>query len=207
MAEPSEAERRKTRKRQLAAEAVFLLLLLQALKKKRGTKAALLQALLRGQLPLRQLARERIVAELRLKQIPGQLPPISQIEQLSRAEVLRITRIVSRFAAYEQARTSNANTKELKKQAETAVDSRLRLIAANEAVRAFEQERRATVAAAAKEQKRGVTKKWDATLDSETCDECSKLDGTEIPMNDEFPQGDPPLHPNCRCSIEYRFDS
>jgi hypothetical protein len=36
------------------------------------------------------------------------------------------------------------------------------------------------------------------------CDECSPLDGVTVAVEDEFEDGDPPLHPNCLCAIEMR---
>lgn len=36
------------------------------------------------------------------------------------------------------------------------------------------------------------------------CDDCEQLDGVEVALDDEFPQGGgdgPPLHPNCRCAV------
>lgn len=33
------------------------------------------------------------------------------------------------------------------------------------------------------------------------CDECEDLDGEVVDIDDEFPEGDPPLHPNCRCDV------
>lgn len=49
----------------------------------------------------------------------------------------------------------------------------------------------------------GTTKVWDAYMDA--CEICLQYDGQEIPVDDDFPEGDPPLHPNCRCSLEYRL--
>ena len=43
-------------------------------------------------------------------------------------------------------------------------------------------------------------------MDAVTCPVCAALEGLEIDLADEFPEGDPPLHPNCRCSVEYKFD-
>ena len=47
-------------------------------------------------------------------------------------------------------------------------------------------------------------KRWDATLDSKTCDECASLHDTTIEADEEF-EGEggegPPLHPNCRCFL------
>jgi SPP1 gp7 family putative phage head morphogenesis protein len=207
MPPPSKAERSKTRKRRLAAEAAFLLLLLRALKKKQGLRAALILALLRGQLPLRRLARDSVVAELRSPETSERLPALTQVSDLGKAELRRITKIVAGFLAYSRLRSLGADNKELKKQADTAVESRLRLIAANEAARVFEQERLRTARAVVRQKARAASKQWDATLDGATCDECSRLAGLRLPFNEEFPEGDPPLHPNCRCSIEYSFDT
>lgn len=45
-----------------------------------------------------------------------------------------------------------------------------------------------------------ATKEWIVTA-SETCDECLAYDGKQVLISDEFEDGDPPLHPNCRCTI------
>ena len=206
MAQPSEAERKKTRKLQLAAEAVFLLLLMRAAKKSRGAKAALVQALLDGQNPLRQLARDRLLVELRVKK-----PPTGGVFRSTRAptkaEQRRAASLASSFIEFRDKKLRMATTSELKKLAETAIDSRIRLLAANEAVRVLEEERRKAAETVVGVEKAVALKRWDASNDALTCMECSSLDDTEIPIEEEFPQGDPPLHPNCRCSIEYSFDS
>lgn len=33
------------------------------------------------------------------------------------------------------------------------------------------------------------------------CDLCTDLNGERVDLDDEFPEGDPPLHPNCRCDV------
>ena len=33
------------------------------------------------------------------------------------------------------------------------------------------------------------------------CDECQDLDGEQVSLDEEFDDGDPPLHPSCRCTI------
>lgn len=33
------------------------------------------------------------------------------------------------------------------------------------------------------------------------CDECQALVGEEVAIDEEFEDGDPPLHPNCRCDV------
>jgi hypothetical protein len=40
-------------------------------------------------------------------------------------------------------------------------------------------------------------KEWIA---ADPCDECAEFEGTTVPIDEEFPDGDPPLHPNCRCT-------
>lgn len=42
-------------------------------------------------------------------------------------------------------------------------------------------------------------KEWSATDDA--CDDCAELDGETVGLNDDFPDGDPPAHPRCRCSL------
>ena len=43
-------------------------------------------------------------------------------------------------------------------------------------------------------------KQWVAEFDA--CEICSPLDGETVGISAEFPDGDPPLHPNCRCSLD-----
>jgi SPP1 gp7 family putative phage head morphogenesis protein len=46
----------------------------------------------------------------------------------------------------------------------------------------------------------GVVKKlqWVATLEGNTCEQCSRLDGKQFDLDDET-KPSPPRHPNCRC--------
>lgn len=46
-----------------------------------------------------------------------------------------------------------------------------------------------------------ATKEWITTPDELTCPECEPMDGKTVPLDSEFEGGDPPLHPNCRCTI------
>lgn len=46
-----------------------------------------------------------------------------------------------------------------------------------------------------------ATKEWITTPDELTCPECEPMDGKTVPLQSEFPEGDPPLHPNCRCTL------
>jgi hypothetical protein len=42
--------------------------------------------------------------------------------------------------------------------------------------------------------------------DPDACDECEPYDDTSVDFSDEFDDGDPPLHPMCRCNIRLEFD-
>lgn len=44
-----------------------------------------------------------------------------------------------------------------------------------------------------------ATKKWSANAGA--CQLCSPLDGVTVPLKGTFPSGDPPRHPNCRCTV------
>jgi SPP1 gp7 family putative phage head morphogenesis protein len=45
------------------------------------------------------------------------------------------------------------------------------------------------------------SKEWIYTPDGNACEDCEDLDGKTVPLNQEFEDGDPPLHPNCRCTL------
>lgn len=47
----------------------------------------------------------------------------------------------------------------------------------------------------------GASKQWSAELDGRVCEECAPLDGEIVKLNEEFSMGDPPVHPNCRCTV------
>lgn len=44
-------------------------------------------------------------------------------------------------------------------------------------------------------------KEW--LLATDACEECEVYDGVVVPIGEDFPEGDPPLHPNCRCDLTY----
>jgi SPP1 gp7 family putative phage head morphogenesis protein len=43
-------------------------------------------------------------------------------------------------------------------------------------------------------------KEW-IVADAGECDLCQAYAGTIVPLDEEFEEGDPPLHPNCRCDV------
>ena len=46
-----------------------------------------------------------------------------------------------------------------------------------------------------------ASKMWSAELDGRVCDLCAPLDGVIVPIKGSFSAGDPPRHPNCRCTV------
>lgn len=42
---------------------------------------------------------------------------------------------------------------------------------------------------------------WSAEMDGRVCPICSAMDGQKVPIGEEFPQGEPPIHPSCRCDV------
>jgi hypothetical protein len=45
-----------------------------------------------------------------------------------------------------------------------------------------------------------ATKEWIVTPDDLLCADCEAMDGVTVPLDEGFDEGDPPLHPNCRCT-------
>lgn len=41
------------------------------------------------------------------------------------------------------------------------------------------------------------------TDDEKLCPICEELEGERVSINEDFPGGDPPLHPNCRCTFGF----
>lgn len=93
----------------------------------------------------------------------------------------------------------NAHGETLEEQAaaaDTATFGSLKRIAVTESADSFNAAREAVI-------RRATTldlwKIWDAVLDERTCDVCEGLHGTSVPAGQAFPDGDPPIHPWCRC--------
>lgn len=92
---------------------------------------------------------------------------------------------------------------------------RAQTIARTETAAAFNAGQQAAVSEAASEQMFGqgvkVFKVWSAA--SDCCDLCQELDGTKVGIDEGFgahgaggADGDPPLHPNCRCTVFYETE-
>lgn len=46
-----------------------------------------------------------------------------------------------------------------------------------------------------------ATKEFIVTPDDALCPQCEPYDGVQVLLTEEFPEGDPPLHPRCRCTL------
>lgn len=85
--------------------------------------------------------------------------------------------------------------------AEAALDQlgyRIDATAITEVAVAFNREREASLATT---RRRGLYKRWDATLDRGTCERCERLNGTVVRAHELFPSGAIPglIHIRCRC--------
>jgi hypothetical protein len=47
----------------------------------------------------------------------------------------------------------------------------------------------------------GASKQWSTELDGRECEICAPLDGEVVLIDAEFSDGEPPIHPNCRCDV------
>ncbi len=47
----------------------------------------------------------------------------------------------------------------------------------------------------------GASKQWSTEIDGRECEICASLDGEIVLISAEFSEGDPPVHPNCRCDV------
>jgi len=46
-----------------------------------------------------------------------------------------------------------------------------------------------------------ASKQWSTNIDDRTCLICEPLNEMIVPLNRDFPDGEPPVHPNCRCDV------
>lgn len=87
----------------------------------------------------------------------------------------------------------------------------LKTIATTETSRSFSDERRKAFTSgvytqAGREGAAHIGKKWDASLDARTCDDCSAMHGQVVRLDQSFSRGEPgSMHPNCRCVEVYIY--
>lgn len=114
----------------------------------------------------------------------------------------RITEGMERGLSYEQAEQGSA--KATKRYADRIYRYRTETIARTEIMRASNEGRNQAW-------QQGIEggwiapdslKKWSVEIDGRECSICRPLgDLDPIPINASFPSGDPPVHPNCRCTV------
>lgn len=87
--------------------------------------------------------------------------------------------------------------------ADKLIDDRAEAIARTEIMDALNNGASASLEAAQEEGflSPNATKEWIVTDDDRLCSQCEPYDGKTVPVGEEFPEGDPPLHPYCRCVI------
>lgn len=92
---------------------------------------------------------------------------------------------------------------QVEKYADELLTSRAETIARSEVMQALNAGQNEAWEQAQEEGKisENATKEWITTPDELLCSECAPMDGQTVPVGASFPNGDPPLHPNCRCTI------
>lgn len=78
--------------------------------------------------------------------------------------------------------------------------SRAERIVRTEVVNAYNIEKKASIVALNKRDP-GYLERWVAVIDGRVCGWCRDMDGKTVPAGQHFPDGDPPLHPCCRCGV------
>ena len=213
--EQTKAEQEETRRRLLAAEAALLLLLLRATRRSPASgdlrsdadalHVKLAEAYLYGRASAAYAGSDRARAEILALAGTGYVagqPALELLEEARRAK-RAADGYVKRWL--DKALGLARDGAELPgPAAHEALAPVLETGAATEAAEAFNAARREIVDDAVRRTPalaQQLEQVWDAELDKRTCDTCSGLDGTTAPLGERFPDGDPPLHPRCRCSI------
>jgi hypothetical protein len=109
--------------------------------------------------------------------------------------------------AYKKALVEASDEAETIAEARKAVDIRATLdrIASDEVLTAWNEEHR-EAARAADRAGHTVISTWNAELDARTCERCADVDGAEVFGDEDFADGDPPLHSHCHCYVTTRFE-
>jgi SPP1 gp7 family putative phage head morphogenesis protein len=156
---------------------------------------SLKDALRAGLLEARQVARSHGLASLE-----RELVTVGHELGVTRAAtshlVRDVYRSVSRSTSYAR-QWLNAAVSTSTAEASARTNHALERTATTEAVDAFNAARAVALEEAGFPE---LGRRWDAKLDARVCPFCAGLDGTVVPAGMPFPDGDPPVHPNCRCT-------
>jgi SPP1 gp7 family putative phage head morphogenesis protein len=213
----------------LKAEALFLIALLAAMRRivargraRRLSDAAiavemrreLLKALVQFRRASRQLGLLRLIAEAKELGLTVVARELNGVETDFRRSALVAKSLSDQWAKtavrfpqrpsvadYEEEPTEETPVKKQSRDEMilAALLYAIKRIAVTESAQAFNAERGA--AAKEAEDLAQLRKRWDARLDSKVCPVCADADGTIVPINEQFPLGEPGgVHPRCRCS-------
>lgn len=78
--------------------------------------------------------------------------------------------------------------------------NRAERIVRTEVTNAYNIEKKARIVALNKRDP-GYVERWVGVLDGRSCGYCRDMDGKTVAPGQHFPEGDPPLHPCCRCGV------
>lgn len=192
-----EREQERTRRKVLAAELALLLLLRRSVRaaERDASRVALTgilatTAIEAGRSKAREVGLAGLERELRAAGSGATLTLSDAVEtRAARRAGAGIARRLSELLGEARRRTARALSR--------ALDPTLEVVATTEAFDAFAAERRR----AARGLGIDIIRTWSALLDRRTCPKCAELDGTEVRGEAEFPDGDPPAHPRCRCIV------
>ena len=123
----------------------------------------------------------------------------------------RLARAVTNF--YRAQLEGGANARQAlartNRYAERLRNYRARMIARTETMRAANISRLEGYEQAARKglfDTRTAVLEWMTHIDDRTCSYCLEMAGEQVPFGQEFPDGEPPVHPHCRCVIMLRFN-
>lgn len=229
-ASPVSKDERETNRELLAVEAAILLALLRA-EKKRDPRAVE-RDLLEAERRVRLLARERVAAELRFPTHDKPVAPTTRVVRRidmgdgtfreviltnasalpppKKGETSRFRKLARKVVvdanARDRAAAQSASPRAAQAAAKSVTESQVRMIATTETMTAFARERERAAREIARATGAPLFKEWRATLDKRACERCSALHGERLALAVRFENGDPPLHPRCRCWVLYSVE-
>jgi SPP1 gp7 family putative phage head morphogenesis protein len=204
--EETEQRAAANRKRLLEATAATLLLLrrrrgaIVSAGIRRGASPERIATSLKDSLRIGLLSARDAARAGGLMRLERELAAAGRATGLTRPSPAQIVRDVHRAVAHSTSYARqwlNAATASSLVEASAKTDHALVRTATTEAVDAFNAGRADALDALGAPE---LGRRWDAKLDARVCDFCFGLDGTIVAAGQAFPDGDPPVHPNCRCT-------
>jgi len=208
-----EQQREEDLKRLLQAEAALLLLLRRRSKKalRRRVDAAIRadelyrsvrQSVIEGRRVAAAAARYRTIQNLRLVGVSVEVSERAVLQALAKRDELAASRaghgVTSRWLT---GQLVDPDTAPRARPKPFDLEFELGRTAASEAVDAFIEARNEVLARLPDRVAEQLLKRWQSMGDDRVCATCEQLDGEEVPVREEFPMGDAPIHPGCRCTF------